>query len=243
MQRRKKVKAVYRLLDEPDVTFEGLMQPHYQQTRSQMETLSVVLLVQETTDLDYTHHPKTTGLGPMGDDRGRGLLLQTVLAIDPATHHRLRCAHQEPFMRQSAPKGQTRAQRRKRSKETDVWGRCVQAIGPSCSSTLFVHVADRGADIFAFLDSCRRTQTHFVVCATQDRRVQMEEETLSHLLAELSVLPAVDARPFDVPASHGRQARSTTLHLAWTHLSLLPPRHDPRLHKLAPIPVWVVRVS
>src|SRR5260370_14951229 len=25
MQRRKKVKAVYRLLDEPDVTFEGLM--------------------------------------------------------------------------------------------------------------------------------------------------------------------------------------------------------------------------
>src|SRR6266699_2059402 len=187
MQRRKKVKAVYRLLDEP----------------------------------------------------GRGLLLQTVLAIDPATHHRLRCAHQEPFMRQSAPKGQTRAQRRKRSKETDVWGRCVQAIGPSCSSTLFVHVADRGADIFAFLDSCRRTQTHFVVCATQDRRVQMEEETLSHLLAELSVLPAVDARPFDVPASHGRQARSTTLHLAWTHLSLLPPRHDPRLHKLAPIPVWV----
>ncbi len=243
MQRRKKVKAVYRLLDEPDVTFEGLMQPHYQQTRSQMETLSVVLLVQETTDLDYTHHPKTTGLGPMGDDRGRGLLLQTVLAIDPATHHRLRCAHQEPFMRQSAPKGQTRAQRRKRSKETDVWGRCVQAIGPSCSSTLFVHVADRGADIFAFLDSCRRTQTHFVVCATQDRRVQMEEETLSHLLAELSVLPAVDARPFDVPASHGRQARSTTLHLAWTHLSLLPPRHDSRLHKLAPIPVWVVRVS
>ena len=86
MQERKEVKAVYRLLDEPDVTFEELMQPHYQQTRSQMETLPVVLLVQATTDLDYTHHPKTSGLGPIGDDRGRGLLLQTVLAIDPATH-------------------------------------------------------------------------------------------------------------------------------------------------------------
>ncbi len=242
MQRRKEVKAVDRLLDEPDVTFEELMQPHYQQTRSQMETLSVVLLVQDTTDLDDTPHPKTTGLGPIGDDRGRGLLLQTVLAIDPATHQVLGCAHQEPFVRQSAPKGETRAQRRKRSKETDVWGRCVQARGPSCSSTLFVHVADRGADIFEFLDSCRRTQTHFVVRATQDRRVQMEKETLSHLFAELSVLPALDERPFDVPASHGRKARSTTLHLAWTHLSLLPPRHDPRLNKLPPIPVWVVRV-
>ncbi len=207
-----------------------------------METLPVVLLVQDTTDLDYPHHPRTIGLGPIGDDRGRGLLLQTVLAIDPATHQVLGCAHQEPFLRQPAPKGETRAQRRKRDKETDVWGRCVQVIGPPRSSTLFVHVADRGADSFEFLDRCRQTQTHFVVRANQDRRVEMHEETLSHLFAELSVLPAVDERPFDVPASHKRKARSTVLHVAWTHLSLLPPRHDPLLNKLAPMPVWVVRV-
>src|SRR5712692_1306589 len=135
MQRRKGVKALYRLLNEPDV-----------------------MLVQDTTDLDDTHHPRTIGLGPIGDDRGRGLLLQTVLAIDPAAHQVLGCAHQEPFLRQPAPKGETRAQRRKRDKETDVWGRCVRVIGPPRSSTLFVHVADRGADIFEFLDSCRQTQ-------------------------------------------------------------------------------------
>lgn len=242
MQRRKGTKAWYRLLNEPDVTFEELMQPHWDQTRRQMETVPVVLLVQDTTDLDYTHHPGTIGLGPIGDDRGRGLLLQTVLAIDPATHQVLGCAHQEPFLRQPAPKGETRAQRRKRDKETDVWGRCVQVIGPPRSSTLLVHVADRGADIFEFLDRCRQTQTHFVVRANQDRRVQIQEETLSHLFADLSVLPAVDERPFDVPARHKRKARSTRLHLAWTHLALLPPRHDPLLTKLAPIPVWVVRV-
>ncbi len=242
MQRRKGTKALYRLLNELDVTFEGLMQPHWEQTRRQMETLPVVLLVQDTTELDYTHHPRTIGLGPIGDDRGRGLLLQSVLAIDPATHQVLGCAHQEPFLRQPAPKGETRAQRRKRDKETDVWGRCVQVIGPARSWTLFVPVADRGADIFEFLDSCRQTQTHFVVRANQDRRVEMQEETLSHLFAEVSVLPAVDERPFDVPASQKRKARSTVLHVAWTHLSLLPPRHDPRLNKLAPMPVWVVRV-
>jgi hypothetical protein len=37
-------------------------------------------------------------------------------------------------------------------------------------------------------------------------------------------------------------ARSTTLYLSWTHLELLPPRHDPRLNKLPPLPVWVIRV-
>lgn len=242
MQRRKGTKALYRLLNEPDVTFQELMQPHWEQTRRQMETVPVVLLVQDTTELDYTHHPKTSGLGPIGDNRGRGMLLQTVLAIDPATHQVLGCAQQEPFLRQPAPKGETRAQRRKREKEPDVWARCVQVIGPPHSSTLFVHVADRAADSWEVLDSCRQTQTHFVVRANQDRRVEIQDETLSHLFAHLSVLPAVDKRPFDVPASHKRKARSTVLHVAWTHLSLLPPSHDPRLNKLAPMPVWVVRV-
>ena len=126
MQKRKEVKAVYRLLDEPDVTFEELMQPHYQQTRSQMETLPVVLLVQDTTDLDDTHHPKTSGLGPIGDDRGRGLLLQTVLAIDPATHQVLGCAHQEPFVRQSArhPAKRVRKDESEAKKPTSGVGAC-----------------------------------------------------------------------------------------------------------------------
>ncbi len=31
----KETKALYRLLDEPDVTFVALMQPHFQQTREQ----------------------------------------------------------------------------------------------------------------------------------------------------------------------------------------------------------------
>jgi hypothetical protein len=44
----KETKAVYRLLDEPDVTFAALMQPHVQQTREQATSAPVVLLVQDT---------------------------------------------------------------------------------------------------------------------------------------------------------------------------------------------------
>jgi hypothetical protein len=32
------------------------------------------------------------------------------------------------------------------------------------------------------------------------------------------------------------------LYLSWTHLELLPPRQDPRLNKLSPLPIWVIRV-
>jgi hypothetical protein len=44
---------------EPDVTFAALMQPHFQQTREQATSAAVVLLVQDTTDIDLSHrrHP------------------------------------------------------------------------------------------------------------------------------------------------------------------------------------------
>ena len=48
MQTWKETMALYRLLKEDDVTFEALMQPHWQQTREQALSSPVVLLVQDT---------------------------------------------------------------------------------------------------------------------------------------------------------------------------------------------------
>ena len=83
MQTWKEMIALYRLLDKPDVTFEALMQPHWQQTCQEIALDPVVLLVQDTTELDLTQHPQTTGLGQVGNERGRGLYLQTMLAVLP----------------------------------------------------------------------------------------------------------------------------------------------------------------
>src|SRR5579859_3539402 len=64
MQTWKEAMDVYRLLDAPEVTFEALMQPHWQQTCELLEAQPVVLLVQDGTELDLTSHHKMTGLGP-----------------------------------------------------------------------------------------------------------------------------------------------------------------------------------
>jgi hypothetical protein len=162
----KDTKAVYRLLNEPDVTFDALMQPHWQQARQHMESLPLVLLVQDTTDLDLSHRHQMSGVGEIGGGNGRGVYLQTVLAIEPDSREVLGCAYQHPFIRIPAPKGETRAQRRKRKKETDVWHHCAQHNGASPASSRWVHVADRGADSFEFLHVCRSLDTHFVVDAS-----------------------------------------------------------------------------
>ena len=242
MRTWKETKAWYRLLDEPDVTFAALMQPHMQQTREQATSSSVVLLVQDRTDIDLSHRRKISGVGQIGNERGRGFFVQTVLAVRPQTREVLGCLAQEPFVRIPAPQGEQRYQRRKReARETDVWMRQVQSIGTPAPGSMWVHVGDRGADMFPFFQACQATQTHFLVRAAQNRRVEESEEELTYALDRARSWPSQASRPFEVPARHGHKGRSTQLQLAFGQMTLLPPRHEPRASK-DPVTVWVIRV-
>jgi hypothetical protein len=202
----------------------------------------VVLLVQDTTDIDLSHRHKISGVGQIGNERGRGFFVQTVLAVRPETREVLGCMAQEPFVRIPAPEGEQRYQRRKREeRESDVWIRQVHAIGTPEPESVWVHVGDRGADMFPFFQACQATQTHLLVRAAQNRRVQESEDEISYSLTQARSWPSQASRPFEVPASHGRQARSTQLQLAFGQMTLLPPRHEPRAGK-DPLTVWVIRV-
>ena len=111
------LKATYRFLETPDITYEQLIAPHVAQTRQLIRQQARVLLHQDTTEVDYQHHPKTSGLGPIGNGTHHGYLLQTVLASVPESREVLGIAQQEPFLRQAAPKGETKRQRLLRERE------------------------------------------------------------------------------------------------------------------------------
>ena len=104
------------------------MQPHLQQSREQATSSPVVLLVQDTTDIDLSHRHKISGVGQIGNERGRRFFVQTVLAVRPQTREVLGRMAQEPFVRIPAPKARTAvstAQARGARK------RCVDAPGAS----------------------------------------------------------------------------------------------------------------
>jgi hypothetical protein len=238
----KETKALYRLLDEPDVTFAALMHPHLHQTREQARSSPVVLLVQDTTDIDLSHRHKISGVGQIGNERGRGFFIQTVLAVRPQSREVLGCMAQEPFVRVPAPEGEQRHQRLKREvRESDVWIRQVHTIGMPAAGSMWVHVGDRGADMFPFFQACQATQTHFLVRAAQNRRVQEHEAEITYALTLARSWPSQASRAFEVPARHGHPARSTQLQLAFGQMTLLPPRNEPRASK-DPMRVWVIRV-
>lgn len=114
----------------------------------------------------------------------------------------------EVFVRTPAPRGEQRYQRRKRAeRETDVWMRLVERLGSPGTASTWVHVGDRTADMFAFFTACVATHTQFLVRAAQNRR--LPEAEMGYLLDQVRSWPANACRPFDVPASHGRAARSS----------------------------------
>lgn len=240
-----------------------MIEPHVQQTRAQARTQQQVLLIQDTTEVDYQQHPTTTGLGPIGNGTHHGYLLQSVLAVVPGSREVLGLMHQEPFLRQPAPKGETKRQREQRERESQVWERSVQAIGTPPDGVQWIHVGDRYSDIFSFLWLCRQQQCEFVVRAAQDRCVDLlveQEDTPvpprshhrprtgqqaapkpRHLFEVVRNWSAVGEQDLHLEASKQRHARVAHVVMSFGCLRLLPPGRQ-QANQGRPLVVWVVRV-
>lgn len=243
MKSKAELKAAYRLFEMPDVTHEALIRTHVQQTREQARSQKLVLLIQDTTDLKYSHHPKTKGLGPLKNQKQHGMLLQTVLGVTPQEKDVLGIMHQEPFLRRLAPERETQAERLKRERESQVWERSVTHIGPPPEGVDWIHVGDRGSDIFTFFETCLAQQTHFLVRVAQDRCIQGEEEDeqVVHLKESIRGVPACQQKELDLPATADQPARAVTLSIAWKAVNIQPPQKGASLTG-KPVAAWVVRV-
>ena len=234
------LKAAYRLLHADGVTVDALTAPHRAQTRQAASAPGTTLLVQDTTELDYTAHRAVADLGPIGNGRGRGYLLQSVLAVRPDDGAVQGLAALVPFLRQpQADRGTRAADRRQRARESDIWGATAAAIGTPPAGTTWVHVGDRGADVFTFFQACRATGSDLLVRVTQDRCAMGADGTATHILQAARALPAVAHRSHALAARRRVPARTATLSLAWTALTVRPPA-DVRGQE--PLPAWVVRV-
>ena len=72
----KELKAAYRFLDHLEFGPREIQQA--QQTLEACRQPGEYLLIEDTTELDYSSHRRTEQLGFIGDGRGRGLLLQSL---------------------------------------------------------------------------------------------------------------------------------------------------------------------
>ena len=75
------MKAAYRFFDNDKVTFEKVIEPHIARTKERMAEQKVVLLVQDTTEVDLTRpEQEVEGAGEL-DGARRGFLLHEMQAF------------------------------------------------------------------------------------------------------------------------------------------------------------------
>jgi Transposase Tn5 dimerisation domain/Transposase DNA-binding len=76
-------KATYRFFDNEAVTSDKILSAHQDMTIERMKQEPVVLLPQDTTELNFTNKPKTMGLGKLSYEAQQGIYLHPTIAVTP----------------------------------------------------------------------------------------------------------------------------------------------------------------
>jgi hypothetical protein len=134
---------------------EAILSPHHERVCERMQGQRVVLAIQDTTELDYSAHPKTKGLGPIGNkcDGVQGLLLHTTLAVT-GQGLPLGLLTQQIWARELQPRQQEYEHKATAlgDKEPAKWLNALKlTVERAPCEVQVVTVCDREADIFEFL--------------------------------------------------------------------------------------------
>jgi hypothetical protein len=209
----------------------------------------VILLIQDTTWLDYSEHPKTQGLGWFGKNHknpseGSGLFLHSALAVAPQAagagrviglmHGKLWARTGEPIGKDNQPARSRR--RRSDDRESLRWSEAVKQIGAAPSPSRWLHVGDRESDIFEFYEQTQKLAgVGFVIRVSKDRNATLGHDTPDTCNSEdrksqsllkdqlRSLLPLGQTQLWIVPRG-GRKGRWAKLNLAAAAVTIWSPR-------------------
>lgn len=237
--------AAYRLFGEPEVTHDAILAPHCQQVRQAMTAQpGIVLIPHDSTEFHYSGLD-IPDLGKLAGPKSRGILCHNSLAMT-ASGQVLGLAHQSLLLPQPKPKQDTKSQAVENpDKISTLWRNSMEAIGPTPPDGRWIHLADRGADITEFLDYADEHHREYVVRARHNRNVQWLENGIlqtGHLFDHLRGFPAVGSREQVISHQVKRAARTATLVIAFTCLTIIPPDQARGRERGILLPVTAIRV-
>lgn len=241
-QSRAKTKAAYRFFQHEDTQMDVLLEPHYRASQQRIAEQPIVLAVQDTTSLNYSSHPATENLGPIGSQPEGiiGLMVHDTLAFSlegtPLGLLDVQC-----WARDGAEFGKKhqRKQRRIEEKESHKWlesFRRVAQVQRQCPQTMLVSVGDREADIYELfhLALADPQGPKLLVRAEQDRLLA---DGQGHLWPLVEQQPLAGVRKIAVPRRQKQPAREAWLEIRFANVTLRPPQGKTRYGRLR---LWAV---
>jgi hypothetical protein len=186
---RAETEAAYRMFDNEAIEFDHIILAHTQCTLNRVRQSRVVILTQDTSEIDLTRpEQQVSGAGPLDDGARRGCLIHPVFAVDeqgiPFGTVRVECWTRE----ESSSDAMTRAAKERQRKQTPIeekesqrWitgMRAAHRTAVEAPNTEVIMVADSEADIFELMVEGQSLEgrAEWIVRACQDRAVRLEKD-------------------------------------------------------------------
>jgi hypothetical protein len=257
---RHDLKAYYRFIGNTreTVSVESILSGHRQRTLARLTECKRVLVVQDTTDLDFSDRLHCNGLGDIGKNQtgavSHGLKMHSSLAISDqglplgVLGTQIYASHYN--------QAEKDANRPIEEKESFRWLQTVQDVGEitgGLGQTETIVVGDRESDIFELFDLRRRQARHVHLLVRARYNRCLEEETLK-LFDYLDAMEVQDEARIDIPRQREKKgkpskagqislpARKATVQLRWSKVSLAAPATS-RTRHLRPVDVYALSVT
>lgn len=238
-------KAAYRFLDNENVDWQRILQSHYEATEQRLHDHPLVLVAQDTTTLNYSSHPHTQGLGPIGKDSEsvRGLIVHDTMAFTkrgtPLGLLNVQC-----WARDQIGSRLQRHQKPISQKESWKWLESYQAVSAvqnRCRQTQLVLIADREADIYEIFSeqahSAHGAQLLIRAERSRNRQALLNDNQRQCLWTLMDQQPVVGTQALLVPPNETRAARQALLEVRTRPVSLCAPS---RKADMPAVHLWAV---
>ncbi len=178
--------AAYRFFDNEKATWEKILAPHAEQARQRMAQQELVLLVQDTSELDFTRpQEQVVGAGSLDGSSRCGAFLHPLVAFTADGTPLGTCWAK--LWTQHEPAEETRAEKEKRRKATPIeekesfrWIeglRQARDVAQELPDVQCVCIADSEADIYELFSEPRgQRRVEWLVRACQDRAALCDAE-------------------------------------------------------------------
>lgn len=246
--------AAYRFFNNENVTSNEIISPHREATLERIKKEKVVLIPQDTTEIDFSGRKSISGMGYLGSEYSQGFYLHPSLAVTPERSC-LGIVDMQVWTRKKLGLRKDRGKKPVEEKESYCWMKgyeAANAIATIAPDTAIISIADREGDIYELLDKTpsRSNKAYWLVRCQHNRRLLDEngKKFELHLREVVQASNPIGEVEFKLPKGktynrekfkrHAREDRTVRQEIRVSTVNIRPPKS--KRTKSAPATINVV---
>ena len=256
------IKGYYNFIrsKKKETNFDSILSPHHERTKQRMKGTSCVLVIQDTSDLNYTNLKHCEGLGFVGSNQKNsvttfGLNLHSSYVVDthglPLGILNSKCyaRHLDKVKKKKSEKRNTPISEKESYRWLEGYHECIEASA-LMPDTQIINVMDREADMYELFEEAEKNnnKVDLLIRAQHNRKLTHTDKKLFDELNQSAVRFELEV---DIPPQRKRKnkkskklrpylsARKAVVEVRYKKVCLKPPQ-SPIIKNRKEINLWAV---